>query len=274
MAFNGETISFIGAGVMGKAMIKGLLYQELVSPENIMAADPNQSRLDEMCDQYGIRCSTDNQLAAREANVLVLSVKPQVMGKVLPELRGQVDDVALIVSIVAGVPLKTITDNLCNGRVVRSMPNTPGQIGEGITVWTATPDVGPEQRRQTELLLGAMGEQIFAGDERFLDMATALSGSGPAYVFMFMESLIDAGVHMGFSRRDAEQLVTQTLAGSVEYARRSGLHPAELRNQVTSPGGTTAAALYEMDKGGLRTVLSKGVWSAYRRSQELGAKDD
>jgi len=274
MAFNGETISFIGAGVMGEAMIKGLLYQQLVSPENIMAADPNQSRLDEICDQYGIRCTTDNQLAAREANVLVLSVKPQVMGKVLPELSGQVDDVSLIVSIVAGVPLKTIADILLNGRVVRSMPNTPGQIGKGITVWTAAPDVGTEQRRQTELLLGAMGEQIFAGDESFLDMATALSGSGPAYVFMFMESLIDAGVHMGFSRRDAEQLVTQTLAGSVEFARRSGLHPAELRNQVTSPGGTTAAALYEMDKGGLRTVLSKGVWAAYRRSQALGAKDD
>ncbi len=274
MAFNGETISFIGAGVMGEAMIKGLLYQQLVSPENIMAADPNQSRLDEICDQYGIRCTTDNQVAAREANVLVLSVKPQVMGKVLPELRGQVDDVSLIVSIVAGVPLMTIADSLLNGRVVRSMPNTPGQIGKGITVWTAASDVGQEQRRQTELLLGAMGEQIFAGDERFLDMATALSGSGPAYVFMFMESLIDAGVHMGFSRRDAEQLVTQTLAGSVEFARQSGLHPAQLRNQVTSPGGTTAAALYEMDKGGLRTVLSKGVWAAYRRSQALGGNDD
>ncbi len=274
MAFNGETISFIGAGVMGEAMIKGLLRQQLVAPENILAADPNQSRLDEICAQYGIRCTADNQIAAREAKVLVLSVKPQVMDKVLPELQGLVADVSLIVSIVAGVPLGAIADSLRNGRVVRSMPNTPGQIGKGITVWTAAPTVGREQRRQTELLLGAMGEQIFAEDERFLDMATALSGSGPAYVFMFMESLIDAGVHMGFSRRDAEQLVTQTLAGSVEYARQSGLHPAQLRNQVTSPGGTTAAGLYEMDKGGLRTVLSKGVWAAYRRSQALGAKDD
>ena len=274
MAFNGETISFIGAGVMGEAMIKGLLRQQLVAPENILAADPNQSRLDEICAQYGIRCTADNQIAAREAKVLVLSVKPQVIDKVLPELQGLVADVSLIVSIVAGVPLGAIANSLRNGRVVRSMPNTPGQIGKGITVWTAAPAVGQEQRRQTELLLGAMGEQIFAEDERFLDMATALSGSGPAYVFMFMESLIDAGVHMGFSRRDAEQLVTHTLAGSVEYARQSGLHPAQLRNQVTSPGGTTAAALYEMDKGGLRTVLSKGVWAAYRRSQALGAKDD
>ena len=274
MAFNGETISFIGAGVMGEAMIKGLLHQQLVSPENIMAADPNQARLDDIKAQYGIHCTTDNLAAAKEANVLVLSVKPQVIGKVLPELRGQVNDVSLIVSIVAGVTLSTIAENLLNVRVVRSMPNTPGQIGKGITVWTAAPDVKSAQRKQTELLLGAMGEHIFAEEERFLDMATALSGSGPAYVFMFMEALIDAGVHMGFSRRDAEQLVTQTLLGSVVYAQQSGLHPAQLRNQVTSPGGTTAAALHEMEKGGLRTVLSEGVWAAYRRSSALGEEDD
>lgn len=274
MAFNGETISFIGAGVMGEAMIKGLLHQRLLSPRSILAADPNRSRLDEIGEKYGIRCTADNQSAAEEAGILVLSVKPQVMGKVLPELQSQVRADALVVSIVAGFQLAAIADSLQHGRVVRSMPNTPGQIGQGITVWTTAPAVGHEQRRQTELILGAMGEQIFVEDERFLDMATALSGSGPAYVFMFMESLIDAGVHMGFSRRDAEQLVTQTLAGSVDYARQSRLHPAQLRNQVTSPGGTTAAALYEMDKGGLRTVLSKGVWAAYRRSQALGAKNE
>ncbi len=273
MAFKGETISFIGAGVMGEAMINGLLRQQLLAPKNILAADPNQARLHEMRQQYGIRCTADNQKAAREADILVLSVKPQVISKVWHGLSGQVDDLSLIVSIVAGLPLRAIAENMQNGRVVRSMPNTPAQIGKGITVWTAAQDLGREQLRQTELLLGAMGEQIYVEDERFLDMATALSGSGPAYVFMFMESLIDAGVHMGFSRRDAERLVTQTLAGSVDYARQSGLHPAQLRNQVTSPGGTTAAALYEMDKGGLRTVLSKGVWSAYRRAQALGAKD-
>jgi len=121
---------------------------------------------------------------------------------------------------------------------------------------------------------GAMGEHSYASDERLLDMATALSGSGPAYVFMFMEALVDAGVHMGFARRDAEKLVEQTLLGSVLYARQSGLHPAQLRNQVTSPGGTTAAALHEMEKGGLRTVLSEGVWAAYRRSRELGSQPD
>lgn len=274
MAFNGETIAFIGAGVMGEAMIKGLLHQKLVKPEMIIAADPHEARLKQLHKNYGIHCTADNALAAREADVLVLSVKPQVMNTVLPELRGQLDGVRLIVSIVAGVTLETIADSLLNARVVRSMPNTPGQIGQGITVWTASPDVADGQRKQAELLLGALGEQIFANDERFLDMATALSGSGPAYVFMFMEAMIDVGVHMGFSRRVAEKLVSQTIMGSVVYARQSCLHPAQLRNQVTSPGGTTAAALHEMEKGGLRTVLSEGIWAAYRRSQALGAQDD
>ena len=271
MAFNGEKVAFVGAGVMGEAMIKGLLHQKLLEPESITASDPRAEHLNQLRSAYGIIVTTDNGEAARGADALVLSVKPQVMGRVLPELRGRVDGVRLIVSIVAGVPVKTIADSLLNVRVVRSMPNTPGQIGQGITVWTASPEVADEQRRQAEVLLGALGEHIYAEEERFLDMATALSGSGPAYVFMFMESMVDVGVHMGFARRDAEKLVTQTLLGSVLYAQQSGLHPAQLRNQVTSPGGTTAAALHEMEKGGLRTVLSEGVWAAYRQSQSLGS---
>ena len=274
MTFNGDSVAFIGAGVMGEAMIKGLLHQQVLAPASITAADPRAEHLDSLRQRYGIRTTTDNLAAAKAADSLVLSVKPQVMGKVLSELSGQVDGVNLIVSIVAGVELKTISEGLGNGRVVRSMPNTPGQIGQGITVWTAAPEVADAQRQQAETLLAALGERVYASDESFLDMATALGGSGPAYVFLFMEALIDAGVHMGFSRGDAEKLVTQTLLGSVQYAMQSGLHPAQLRNQVTSPGGTTAAALHEMEKGGLRTVLSEGVWAAYRRSQALGAKSD
>ena len=270
MAFNGEKIAFIGAGVMGEAIIAGLLHQRLVDARSIIASDPRREHVQGLADKYGIRATTDNLQAASEADVLVLAVKPQGMDKVLPELGGKVDGARLVLSIVAGVSMSTIADGLCNGNIVRSMPNTPGQIGQGITVWTAASQVGAEQRAQAESLLGALGEQIYAADELFLDMATALSGSGPAYVFMFMEALVDAGVHMGFARRDAEALVTQTLLGSVLYARQSGLHPAQLRNQVTSPGGTTAAALHEMEKGGLRTVLSEGVWAAYRRSQALG----
>ncbi|MCA9909623.1 MAG: pyrroline-5-carboxylate reductase, partial [Anaerolineae bacterium] len=141
---------------------------------------------------------------------------------------------------------------------------------QGITVWTATPEVPETQRAQARMLLGALGDELFVDDEKYLDMATALSGTGPAYIFLFMEAMIDAGVHMGFSRRDAERLVLQTMAGSVEYARQSGLHPAELRNQVTSPGGTSAEAIYQMEKGGLRTVLSKAIYAAYQKSVLLG----
>jgi pyrroline-5-carboxylate reductase len=176
-----------------------------------------------------------------------------------------------VLSIAAGVPIAVIANGLAHAAVVRAMPNTPGQIGQGVSVWTATPDVTEAQREQARAILGAMGLEIFSEDEDDLDKATALSGTGPAYVFLFMEALIDAGVHLGFSRRVAEQLVFQTMAGAVEYARRSGKHPAALRNQVTSPGGTSAEALYHMEKGGLRTVVSRSVWAAYQRSKQLGA---
>lgn len=274
MVFENKTVAFIGAGVMGEAMFKGVLHKKLLSPEHIIASDPNAARCQALVEQYGIRTLTDNLEAAEEADILVLSVKPQAMDKVLPVLRGRVDKIELIVSIVAGATLKSISGGLLNARVVRSMPNTPGQIGKGITVWCAGQAVEEQGLSQAEALIGALGEQIRVHDERFLDMATALSGTGPAYVFLFMEALIDAGVHMGFSRRDAEKLVLQTLSGSVEYAMQSGLHPAQLRNQVTSPGGTTAAALYEMEKGRLRTVVSEAIWAAYRRSMALGGDGD
>jgi len=157
-----------------------------------------------------------------------------------------------------------------HGAVIRSMPNTPAQIGEGMTVWTAGEAVSELQRGWARMVLGSFGHEQYVADESYLDMATALSGTGPAYVFMFMEAMIDAGVHMGFPRYMAEELVMQTILGSVRYAQATGRHPAELRNGVTSPGGTTAAAMSELERGGLRTVLSDGIWAAYRRSVELG----
>ena len=150
------------------------------------------------------------------------------------------------------------------------MPNTPAQIGEGITVWAVTNEVSAEQQRQAKAVFGSLGKEIQVEDETYLDMATALSGTGPAYIFLVMEAMIEAGVHMGFSRRVARELVFQTMKGSVNYAEKSGKHVAELRNQVTSPGGTTAEAMYHIEKGGLRTVLSRAIWAAYQRSVSLG----
>lgn len=270
MSLGNMTVAFIGSGVMAEAMIKGLLNDKLLPAQQIVAADPREDRVKELSALYGLKGTTDNDSAAMAADILVLSVKPQVLSHVMPEIRHGAHSSKLILSIIAGAKIKTIADGVANASVVRAMPNTPAQIGQGITVWTATPEVLPPQLEQARALIGALGDQIFLDDERYLDMATALSGTGPAYVFMFMEALIDAGVHMGFSRRDAEHLVLQTMRGSIEYAEKSGLHPAQLRNQVTSPGGTSAEAIYHLEKGGLRTVISRAVWAAFQRSVALG----
>ncbi len=264
-------VAFIGGGVMGEAMIKSLLRAGAITADRITLAEPNPERRAALSDTYGVRAALHNADAVQGADVVVLAVKPQVMSAVLHDLRGAVAPTALIFSIAAGVPIARIQAVLgAQQPVVRVMPNTPAQIGCGISVWTCTPNVDERQRRAALTILHAMGEEIFVEDEDMLDMATALSGTGPAYVFLFMEALIDAGVHLGFSRPIAEKLVMQTIKGSTEYAIASRLHPAQLRNQVTSPGGTTAAALYELEKGGLRTVISRAVWAAYRRSVELG----
>ncbi|MBZ0303518.1 MAG: pyrroline-5-carboxylate reductase [Anaerolineae bacterium] len=263
-------ISFIGSGVMGEAMIKGLIDQKVVQPDQIIAADPRTDRGRELAARYGIHYTASNLEAAEKAHILVMSIKPQALPGVLPEVRRGGHNCDLILSIMAGVRIETIANGVANASVVRAMPNTPAQIGQGITVWTATKEVMEPQLNQARALLGTFGQEIYMDGEQYLDMATALSGTGPAYIFMFMEALIDAGVHMGFSRRDAEKLVMHTIRGSVAYAEQSGLHPAELRNQVTSPGGTTAEALYHLEKGGFRTVISRAVWSAFQRSVALG----
>ncbi len=272
--FDDQTIAFIGAGSMGSAIIAGMLDKKLVAPEQIIAADPNERVGEELVRQFNIRHTTDNVEAAENADILILAVKPQHLDTALHALRGRVDTLPLVVSIVAGVQVRDIAEDLHNSRIVRAMPNTPGQIGEGISVWTATYEVDDEQRAQAKAILRSLGEELYFDDEHYLDMATALSGSGPAYVFLFIEAMIDAGVRMGFSRQQAEKLVLHTMRGSIEYAIQSETHPTLLRNQVTSPGGTTAAGLFQLEKLGLRTAVAEGVWAAYQRSIELGEKED
>jgi pyrroline-5-carboxylate reductase len=264
-----KKIAFIGPGVMAEAMIAGLLRQKLADPKNIIAAGPREERGAELTKKYGIKSATDNTEAAHQADVVVLSVKPQRLSEVMKGIKG-IRPEALVLSIIAGASIKKISAGLKHKSIVRSMPNTPGQIGEGITVWTASKDVSEAQQNMARSLLSAMGEEVFVEDESYLDMATALSGSGPAYVFLFTEALIDAGVHMGFPRRIAEQLVLQTIKGSASYYQGAARHPATLRNQVTSPGGTSAEALYYLEKAGFRTAISRAVWAAYQRSLELG----
>jgi len=268
--FSDLTIAFIGSGNMGEAMIHGLVKKNLITPDHVIAADPRPERLAELHERYAIHTTADNLEAATKADILVLSVKPQVLDSVLPEVRRGARTCSLVVSIVAGAPIRMIADGLANASVVRVMPNTPARVGQGISVWTATNEVPQAQRDQARLLLKAFGEEIFVADEDYLDMATALSGTGPAYIFLFMEAMVDAGVHLGFSRHVAEKLVLQTMRGSVEYAAQSSGHLAMLRNEVTSPGGTSAEAIYQLEKGGLRTVVARAIWAAYQRSVGLG----
>ncbi|HMB21683.1 MAG: pyrroline-5-carboxylate reductase [Chloroflexota bacterium] len=264
-----KKITFIGPGVMAEAMIAGLLRKKLAKPENITASGPEIDRGEELNKKYRIKVTNDNVAAVANADVVVLSVKPQRLSDVMKGVTG-IRPEALVLSIVAGASIQKISKGLKHQAVVRSMPNTPGQIGEGITVWTASPKTSQEQQEMARNILGALGEEVFVDDESYLDMATALSGSGPAYVFLFTEALIDAGVHMGFPRRIAEQLVLQTIKGSASFYLQAERHPATLRNQVTSPGGTSAEALYYLEKAGFRTAISRAVWAAYQRSLELG----
>ncbi len=265
-----QKIAFIGSGTMAGAMIVGLLREKLARAENLFASDTRKERGEELREKYDIQPFTDNLLAIKNADVVVLSVKPQRLSGVLAELKGNIPANALVLSIIAGATIEKISTGLMHAKIVRTMPNTPARIGEGITVWVASDAVSESQKEQARTILSALGEEVFVTDEYYLDMATALSGSGPAYVYMFMEAMIDAGVHMGFPRRISEKLVTQTMRGSVNFYEKNDVHVAALRNQVTSSGGTSAEALYYLEKAGIRTAISRAIWAAYQRSLELG----
>ncbi len=266
----GRTIATIGSGVMAEAIIAGLLRGNLVAPEQIVASHPRADRREALARTHGVRTVDGNAAAVDGADVVILAIKPQMLARVGREIRGGLQPGQLVLSILAGATTRALTGHLGHREVVRSMPNTPAQLGKGMTVWYATPETSAEQREQAASLLGALGAQIEVDDEKLVAMATAVSGTGPTYVFLVMEALIDAAVHLGFARHIAHDLVVETLEGSTLFAKQSGMHPAELRNMVTSPGGTSAAALHELESGRLRTVLSEAVWAAFRRTVELG----
>jgi len=265
-------IAIIGAGAMGRAIIQTLLASGELGLDSIIASDPVVEQRDTLTERYGVEVTADNLDAVKQADIVVIAVKPQILPQVMGELKGSIPEKALIFSIVAGMPLKTMCKGFDHKAIIRAMPNTPAQIGEGMTVWTATPAVSDEHLAQARVILTAMGKELYVDDEGKLDMATAVSGTGPTYVFLLMEALVDAAVHLGFSRRDARNLVLQTLYGSVRYAQQSERHLAQMRNLVTSPGGTSAEAIYQLEKGGIRTVLSKAVWAAYQKSRILGER--
>ncbi len=270
-------LAFVGCGVMAESVIAGLLRRELVLPEQITASHPRANRRLELHERYGITVCESNSEAVRDVqdapeSCVFLCVKPQRIKGILDELGGVVTPDQLVLSIIAGARIETIADALNCRKVVRTMPNTPSQIGAGMTAWTCTDEVSDAEKARVKALLSALGKELHVETENMIDMATSLSATGPTYIFMVMEALTDAGVHLGFSREVSKELVQETMLGSVKFAMESHKHPAELRNMVTSPGGTSADAIYQMEKGSLRTVLSKAVYAAYQRAVSLGKK--
>ncbi|HAV10195.1 MAG TPA: pyrroline-5-carboxylate reductase [Dehalococcoidia bacterium] len=264
-------IGFIGGGVMGEAIIKGILAKKVVKPTAITVSDISKQRLATLKERYGVTTTNKNEQAAQSSDVIILAIKPSEMDTVLPQLR-PLSSKQLVISIAAGVTLATLKKGLRHNRLIRSIPNMPGQIGEGISVWTATPEVTQKQKDTATAILASLGEEIYVASEKYIDMATAVSGSGPGYIFLIAEALTDAGVHIGLPRTVAEKLVIETLIGSGRSIKMLGEHPASLRNKVTSPGGTTTEGLLELETGGLRSLLLHAVIAAYEKSLSLGSK--
>lgn len=263
---------------MAQALISPLIETRVQPAENISIYDVSVPTMNQIVQQYsGIEKSESIPNAVQESDLVVMAVKPQNIEKVYQELRRAKDlcclrDDTTLLSVIAGTPISNFIDGTGLTKVARSMPNTPAQIGQGVTVWCCTPNIEVEEREKINKILCSFGKSIFVDDESFIDMSTSISGSGPAYIFLLMEAMIDAGVHMGFSRETATSLVHHTLLGSTLYAMETKQHPAILRNSVTSPAGTTASAIYELENGKFRTVIKDAIWACYRRSLEMGGK--
>lgn len=265
-------IAFIGGGNMGEAMLSAVLAKRLAGAGDIAVSDASEPRCQHLAEKYRIHTLSDNSRAIAGAKVIVLAIKPQVLPAVMPELRGQTRPSQLVISIIAGARIETLKTGLEHQKIVRSMPNTPAQIGEGMTVWTATPEVTTRQKQQAGRILGVMGKQIYVADETYLDAAAAVSGSGPAYLFYFVESLIDAAIAVGFPPAVAKDLVMGTVLGASHLLQKSGKEAAELRRAVTSPGGTTAEALQVFAEGGFHDLVVKAVKAAYEKAKQLGGQ--
>ncbi len=263
-------IAFIGGGNMGEAMLAAVLKKGLAKPETIIVSDIADPRRKLLARKYRVAVTGNNQQAVEIGDILVLAVKPQNLVEVMKELKGYLKPSQLVLSIVAGAKTKTLARGLRHDSIVRAMPNTPAQVGEGISVWTATAGVSGQQKEFVRAILGAMGKEVYVDNEKYIDMATAISGSGPAYFFLMVEALVDAAVGIGLPRGKALELVLQTMLGSGHLIQRSGKEPAELRQMVTSPGGTTAQALEQFEKGGFAELVKRAVKAAYNRAKELG----
>jgi len=272
--------AFVGAGAMAEAMIAPLLETPILgTAPDVTFYDVSPVVARRVEQKYAGAARTASMADCVEgADVVVLCTKPQNCDAVFEQLGPVVQALPtppVLLSILAGVPADRLSEGLGLSKVARAMPNTPGQIGCGVTVWTRRKDAdfSDDDMVRCQSALGALGKEIYVDDEAFVDMSTSISGSGPAYVFMLIEAMVDAGVQEGFPRDVSTELVHQTILGSVKYAMHTGEHPAVLKNSVTSPAGTTASAIYELERGNFRTVVQDAIWACYRRSLEMGGLD-
>ncbi|HVT61237.1 MAG TPA: pyrroline-5-carboxylate reductase [Thermoanaerobaculia bacterium] len=263
-------IGFIGSGVMADVMINGLLTRQVIAPADIWAAGPRAERGEALAARYGIHVTTDNPEAVEAAEIVILSVKPQTLAKVLPQIRGSIRHEQLVMSIIAGARMSSIGAALGHPAIVRCMPNLPCQIHRGMTIWTATPEVTPAARASVRSILQTMGKEIYVPDELDVDRATAVNGTGPAIIAHFVKALEDAANFIGESRDLGRQSVLQTIIGTAEMILASERHIVELIDGVTSPGGTTSRALHVLQQGRFSAVLTDAIDAAFRRCVELG----
>jgi pyrroline-5-carboxylate reductase len=265
-----KTIGFLGAGNMAEALMRGLLRGGHADPQQVLASGPRGERADELRSRWGVRATTSNLELVAEAEIVVLSIKPQIMRRVLDEISERLRPDALIISVAAGVPIAAIEGRLRPGtRVIRTMPNTPALVDAGATAIARGGHATDADLAVAKRIFDAVGITVTL-DESQLDAATGLSGSGPAYIFLILEALSDAGVKVGMSRRTAQLLAAQTVLGSAKLLIETNEHPGRLKDMVTSPGGTAITGLHVLEHGGLRTTLIDAVEAATKRSHELG----
>lgn len=264
-------LGLVGGGFMGEAIVRAALRAALAQPSDIVVCEQLPDRREALVRDHGVQVTAELTEVAAGEGLLILAVKPQDCASLEP-LRPALPADRTVLSIMAGVPMRTIRELLHHERIARVMPNTPAAIGAGVSVWTADPSVSEADRERIERLLEAMGRQVYVEHEGYLDMATAVSGSGPGYVYLLVEAFIDAAVALGFRREVASQLAVYTFLGSARYLEETGKHPAVARNEVTSPGGTTAAGLVELESAGVRAAFVRAVTAAYQRARELGAE--
>ena len=263
-------LSVIGGGFMGEAIIDQVIARGVVQPGDVRVCEIHPARCEYLASRYKVRACPDYEPVAEFADALVLGIKPQDFPSAAERLRHRLDAQQLVVSIMAGVPMQRIGDALARHHVVRVMPNLAATVGEAFSIWTAMEEVSDQQRATVSSLLGSFGREMYTTEEKLLDVATAVSGSGPGYVMLLLEALIDGAVHIGLRRDIATDMVLQTVLGAVRWAQETGRHPAELRGQVASAGGTTVEGLLALERHGVRAALVEAVIAGYEKSRRLG----